>query len=137
MNSPDVYKPERIAWGDLSDAMGPWVQSLRSDRFWSMLLDNVKASERVRDAAMKAVVWLEMKGLPDQAQRLDDAVGAMREAVFACKNPVMLHGPSHAQYGHEVQARRDAWVAAVEHLRAVVEQVMTDVPPDVWEGIDG
>ena len=137
MSSPDVYKPERIAWGNLPDAMGPWVQSLRSDRFWGMLLDNVKASERVRDAAMKAVVWLEMKGLADHARTIDDAVQAMRQAAFACRNPVMLHGPSHAQYGNEVQARRDAWVAAAEHLRAVVEQVLADVPSEVWEGIDG
>ena len=137
MNSPDVYKPERIAWGDLSDAMGPWVQSLRSDRFWSMLLDNVKASERVRDAAMKAVVWLEMKRLPDQAQRLDDAVQSMREAVFECRQAMAAHGPSKAKDLPEVRELRDAWVAAVEHLRTVVEQVMADVPSEVWEGIDG
>jgi len=137
MNSPDVYKPERIVWGGLPDAMGPWVQSLRSDRFWVMLLDNVRASERVRDVAMKAVVWLEMKGLPDQAQKLDDAVQSMREAVFACRQAMAAHGPSKAQDVPEVQARRDAWVAAVEHLCAVVGQVMADVPPEVWEGIDG
>jgi hypothetical protein len=47
------------------------------------------------------------------------------------------YGLSKAQDVPEVRGLRDAWVAAVEHLRAIVEQVMTDVPPDVWEGIDG
>jgi hypothetical protein len=137
MNDPEVYKPALLTWRDLPDALSRWVDSLRSDRFWVMLLDNVKASERVRDAAMKAVVWLEMKGLADHARTLDESVQAMPQAAFACRNPVMLHGPSHAQYGNEVQARRDAWVAVVEHLHAVVEQVMADVPPEVWEGING
>jgi hypothetical protein len=137
MNAPNAYNPVPLTWGDLPDALSRWIESLRCDRFWGMLLDNVKASERVRDAVMKAVVWLEMKGLADHARNLDDAVQAMRQAAFACRNPVMLHGPSHAQYGNEVQARRDAWVAAVEHLRAVIEQVMADVPPATWEGIDG
>lgn len=137
MNRPHLYKPDPLRWRDLPNVTKAWMESLRSDRFWVMLLDNVKASERVRDVAMKAVVWLEMKGLADHARTLDESVQAMRQAAFACRNPVMLHGPSHAQYGNEVQARRDAWVAAVEHLHAVVEQVMADVPPEVWEGING
>jgi soluble cytochrome b562 len=102
-----------------------------------MLLDNVKASERVRDVVMKAVVWLEMKDFPNEAQRLDDAVQSMREAVFACRQAMAAHGPSKAQDVPEVRGLRDAWVAAVENLRTVVEQVMADVPYEVWEGIDG
>jgi hypothetical protein len=132
-----IYSPVPLTWRDLPDALPQWVESLRSDRFWVMLLDNVKASERVRDVAMKAVVWLEMKGLAEQAQRLDDAAGAMREAVFACRQAMAAHGPSKAQDAPEVQELRDAWVAAVENLRIVVEQVLSDMPPEVWEGIDG
>jgi hypothetical protein len=137
MNDPEVYKPALLAWRDLPDALSRWIESLRSDRFWVMLLDNVKASERVRDVAMKAVVWLEMKGLAEQAQRLDDAVQSMREAVFACRQAMAAHGPSKAKGVPEVRELRDAWVAAVENLRAVIEQVMANVPPEVWEGIDG
>lgn len=137
MSAPNIYNPVPLTWRDLPDALSRWVESLRSDRFWVMLLDNVKASSRVRDAVAKAVVWLEMKGLAEQAQRLDDAVQSMREAVFACRQAMAAHGPSKAQDVPEVRGLRDAWVAAVEHLRAVVEQVLADVPPEVWEGIDG
>jgi hypothetical protein len=137
MNDPEVYKPALLTWRDLPDALSRWVDSLRSDRFWVMLLDNIKASERVRDAVAKAVVWLEMKGFPNEAQKLDVAVQSMREGVFACRQAMATHGPSKAKDAPEVQELRDAWVAAVEHLRAVVEQVMADVPSEVWEGIDG
>ena len=137
MNAPNAYNPVPLTWRDLPDALSRWVESLRCDRFWVMLLDNVKASERVRDVAMKAVVWLEMKGFPSEAQRLDEAAGAMREAVFTCRQAMAGHGPSKAKDAPEVRQLRDAWVAAVEYLRAVVEQVMADVPPATWEGIDG
>ena len=137
MNVPHPYKPEPLRWRDLPSVTRAWIDSLRSDRFWGMLLDNVKASERVRDAAMKAVVWLEMKGFPSEAQRLDNAVQAMREAVFACRQAMAAHGPSKAKDVPEVRQLRDAWVEAVENLRAVVEQVLADVPPEVWEDIDG
>ena len=137
MSSSDLYRPEFLMWRDLHAAMGAWIESLRSDRFWIMLLDNGKASERVRDTAMKAVVWLEMKGYSNQAKELDDAVQAMREAVFACMQAMALHGPSRAKDVPEVQALRNIWVEKVENLRTVVERVMADVPPEVWEGIDG
>lgn|GEM_PF-6252959 len=132
-----IYSPVPLTWRDLPDALSRWIESLRSGRFWIMLLDNVKASERVRDVVMKAVVWLEMKDFPNEAQRLDDAVQSMREAVFACRQAMAAHGPSKAQDVPEVRGLRDAWVAAVENLRTVVEQVMADVPYEVWEGIDG
>jgi len=106
MNAPDVYEPELLMWRDLSDAMSSWIESLRSDRFWVMGLDNVKASGRVRDSVAKAVVWLEMKGLADQAKKLDDAGQAMREAVFNCKQAMTLYGPSKAKDIAEVQALR-------------------------------
>lgn len=61
----------------------------------------------------------------------------MREAVFACRQAMAAYGPSEAKGVPEVGQLRDAWGAAVEHLRAVVEQVLADVPPEVWEGIDG
>lgn len=137
MNKADAYNPVPLTWRDLPDALSRWVESLRCDRFWVMLLDNVKASARVRDAVAKAVVWLEMKGFSQEAQRLDEAVQSMREAVFACRQAVAAHGPSKAKDVPEVWELRDAWVAAVENLRIVVEQVMFDVPPEVWEGIDG
>jgi hypothetical protein len=137
MNKADAYNPVPLRWRDLPDALSRWVESLRCNRFWVMLLDNVKASERVRDAVMKAVVWLEMKGFYNEAQKLDDATQAMREAVFACRQAMAAHGPSKAQDVPEVRGLHDAWVAAVEHLRTVIEQVLSDVPPEVWEGIDG
>ena len=137
MNAPDVYRPEPLTWRDLPDTLTLWAESLRSDRFWVMMLDNVKASARVRDAAAKAVVWLEMKCQSELARRLDDAVQAMREAVFACQKPIFLCGPSHAEHGPKVQALRNAWAASVENLRAAIEQVIADVPPETWEGIDG
>ena len=137
MNALDVYKPEPLAWRGLPDVLSEWAESLRTDSFWVMLLDNVKASARVRDAAMKAVVWLEMKSMAEQAQKLDDAVQAMRETVFACRQAMAAHGPSKAKGMPEVQVLRDAWVVATEHLRTVVEQVLADVPPGTWEGIDG
>ncbi len=137
MNALDVYKPEPLAWRGLPDVLSEWAESLRTHGFWVMLLDNVKASERVRDAAMKAVVWLEMKGMADQAKKLDDAVQAMRETVFACRQAMAAHGPSKAKGMPEVQALRDTLVAVVEKLRSVIEQVMAEVPLETWEGIDG
>lgn len=137
MNSADAYTPEPLIWNGLSDQLSGWKDHLRSDRFWVMLLDNVKASARVRDVVAKAVVWLEMKGLADQAKKLDDAVQATREAVFACRQAMAAHGPSKAKDIAEIQSLRDAWVASVENLRGVVDQVMAEVPPEIWEGIDG
>ena len=137
MNALDVYKPEPLAWRGLPDVLSEWAESLRMDGFWVMLLDNVKASARVRDVVAKAVVWLEMKGMADRAKKLDDAVQTVRETVFACRQAMVAHGPSKAKDVPEVQALRDTWVAAVENLRAVVEQVMAEVPPETWEGIDG
>jgi hypothetical protein len=137
MNGPDVYQPDPLAWRDLPRASVPWVESLRSDRFWVMLLDNVKASARVRDAVTKAVVWLEMKGLTDQAKELDEAVQAMREAVFGCRQAMAAYGPSKAKDVPEVQARREAWVASVGNLCSIAEQVVAAVPSETWEGLDG
>jgi len=119
---------------DLPFHLRIWQESLQSDRFWVTLLDNVKVSGRVRDTVTKAVVWLEMKGMAEQAKRLDDACQAMREAVFNCKQAMTLYGPSKAKDIAEVQALR---VASVENLQNVAEQVIADVPPETWEGING
>lgn len=56
----------------------------------------------------KAVVWLEMKGVAEQTQRLDDAVQSMREAVFACRQAMAARGPSKAKDVPEVHSLRDA-----------------------------
>nr|MBC8255047.1 hypothetical protein [Ardenticatenia bacterium] len=85
----------------------------------------------------KAVIWLEMKRLPEPALRLDGAVQAMREAVFACRQAMALYGASKAKTMSEVQSLREAWIASVENLRAVVDRVMAESPPETWEGIDG
>jgi hypothetical protein len=136
MNGSVVYKPEPLAWRDVPDVLTAWAESLRSDRFWVMLLDNVKASARVRDAVAKAVVWLEMKEMAGQANVLDDAAQAMRRSVFACRQTMVDHGPSQAKDVPEVQTLRDAWVESVEHLRSVVVRTMGEVPAGRWEGID-
>lgn len=137
MNALDVYKPEPLKWGRMPAALSGWEESLRADRFWGMLLDNVKASARVRDAIERSVVWLEMKRLPLPASRLDDAVQTMREAVFDCQQQMTLHGPSKSKTVARVQALREAWIASVGNLRAVVDRDMADLPPATWEGIDG
>ncbi|HQL72606.1 MAG TPA: hypothetical protein PLD58_05465 [Phycisphaerae bacterium] len=137
VETPLFHKPierQSVPIQDFAFHLQVWENALRSDAFWGSILENAKASARVRDAVAKAVVWLEMKGFADQAKQLDDACQAMREMTYRC-----THQPDIHRRGDDpgCQALRDEWAESVKKLRTMVEQVMAHVPRESWEGFNG
>lgn len=58
-----VYNPKPIPWNGLPRVLSCWIESLQSNCFWEMLLDNVKVSALVWDGVMRAVGWQMKKRL--------------------------------------------------------------------------
>ena len=136
-------KPERLPLVALLLAISDASERLsrNGDRFFEPAedrddpIDAVEYVGRFRNAAADLIVWLEIKGRPDDAGEVDDAVASMLEVARAYDR-----GDLHARLPDDERAGPldplDQLVDAMRAAAGRLEDLDDEIPAEVWEGYD-
>lgn len=95
----------------------------------------VELIERFRRAAADLIVWLEMRGRPDDANEIDDAIASVIEVARAYDQGE-LRGwlPDDEQAGPVEPI--DQLQQAMSQAAGRLEDLADEIPAEVWEGYD-
>lgn len=98
-------------------------------------IDAVEYVGPFRSAAADLIVWLELKGRPDDAGEIDDAITSILEVARALdRGDLQAWLPDDDQAGPVEPL--DQLVAAMRAASGRIEDLDGEIPAEVWEGYD-
>lgn len=117
----------------LMEHVNRWKKSAQSDAFWETSVEHVWWTQRLRDEAKGIIVWLELRGLEEQASRLDERMSDFREAIWefehACEG-------TYPPEDWACQEQREEMIDKAGWVVGTAEDLNDEVDERVWEGYD-
>ena len=115
----------------LMEDVNRWGRSTQSEHFWRAIGDHLLWAGQLRDEAKGIIVWLELKGLEEEASRLDEAMSNFREAVWEFED---LCRDTYPPDDFRCRQRRGQLIEDASCVADVAEELDDEVPATAWEG---
>jgi hypothetical protein len=127
-NTPDISQWPLLLF---MERLNAWRASARGEYFWRDTVEHRRWADQLRDEAKGIIVWLELRGQDDAAARLDEAMGAFREAIWdfqeACEGVYPADDP-------RCRDARDEMIEVAGRAVGLAEDLDSELPVGVWEG---
>ncbi|MBX3322456.1 MAG: hypothetical protein KF757_05645 [Phycisphaeraceae bacterium] len=95
----------------------------------------VELTERFRAAAADLIVWLEMRGRPDDANEIDDAIASLIEVARAYDQGELRAWLRDDERAGPIEPI-DQLQQAMNQAAGRLEDLADEIPAEVWQGYD-
>lgn len=128
MTAPDYsHRPLLV----FVDQVNDWAAIARSADYWHVMAEHCRSAENLRDEGKRIILWLELKGHDDAAAQLDEAMAALRRALWnlqeACEG---VYPPDESRCVDALEVVVDK----ASKLAGAAEDLDDEVPEEAWEG---
>lgn len=115
----------------LIDQVRIWVESMETDREFRRAMEHRLWTDELREKVKQIIVWLELNKQSDAAACLDDASCIFRSAFIELTEIYnLLHQPEDPRCREAL----DKAIDAVSQVSGVAEDLLDELPVDIWEG---
>ena len=119
----------------LMDTLHGWAKGVRHEDFWheGNSADYVNAIEDVRRQAKGLIVWMELKGLEEEAIRLEAKMEEFREAVWNFQH-ACDYASEYPPDDDDCNKHREEMAERAEYVAGCAEDLNDEIDSSIWEG---
>ncbi len=121
----------------LLDTLREWAEGVRHEDFWreGNDVDYVNAIEDVRRQAKGLIVWMELKGIEEEAIRLEAEMEEFREAVWSFQH-ACDYASDYPPDDDDCNKHREEMAERAECVGGCTEDLNEEIDASIWEGFD-
>ena len=119
----------------LLDTLRGWAEGVRLEHFWreGNSADYVNAIEDIRRQAKELIIWMELKGLENEAIRLEAEMEEFREAVWNFQH-TCDHASDYPPDDDGCNKHREDMAEKAECVSGCAEDLNDEIDSSIWEG---